>query len=124
MDPRKVFGREGEKAAVSHLLLNGADILMRNFRCRYGEIDIIAMEGPCYLVVEVKTRNRENQGYAGEAVDYRKQKKICRAFDYFRTRFRLADDIPVRFDVIEVDPGLNCRWIKNAFEYLERNSFL
>lgn len=124
MDPRKVFGTEGETAAVSHLLLHGADILMRNFRCRYGEIDIIALEGSCYLVVEVKTRNKRRQGYAGEAVDYRKQWKICRAFDYFRIRFKLADDIPVRFDVIEVDPGLNCRWIKNAFEYHERNIFL
>ena len=38
MDPRKVFGKEGEAAAVSHLLLHGADILMRNFRCRYGEL--------------------------------------------------------------------------------------
>ena len=84
-----------------------------------GEIDIIAREGNTYLVLEVKTRTGACQGFPGEAVDHRKQFKICRTFDYYRMCRHLHDEIPVRFDVIEVSQSLECRWIKNAFSYIE-----
>ena len=51
--------------------------------------------------------------------DWRKQRKICRVFDYFRMKHRLDDYVPVRFDVVEVDSAYRCHWIKNAFEYQE-----
>lgn len=117
MDWRKSLGADGEAAAAAFLSERGVHILMRNFRCRFGEIDIIAKEGCCYLVVEVKTRKRRRHGFPAESVDFRKQLKICRVYDYFRMRYNLSDDAPMRFDVIEVDSMLQCRWIKNAFEY-------
>ncbi len=120
MDQKKKLGMEGERAAAAFLADRGIHILKRNFRCRLGEIDIIAKDSNSYLMVEVKTRKQQEQGFAGEAVDQRKQYKICRVFDYFRMRYHLTEDMPVRFDVIELDQDLNCRWIRNAFEYRER----
>ena len=93
-------------------------VLERNFFCRSGEIDLIGREGDTLLIVEVKMRTDNRQGSPCEAVDTRKQKKICRVFDYYRMKHRLDEYVPVRFDVVEVDSQYHCRWIKNAFEYL------
>lgn len=117
MDQRKLLGTAGEDAAAAFLTRRGVHILMRNYRCRGGEIDIIARENGTYLVIEVKSRAGQMGGFPSEAVDYRKQIKICRTFDYFRMKYQLPEDLSVRFDVIEVDQELNCRWIRNAFEY-------
>ena len=54
-----------------------------------------------------------------EAVGPHKIRKICMAFNYYRMVRHLREDVPVRFDVIEVDERYTCHWIKNAFEYLE-----
>lgn len=120
MDKRKVTGRLGETAAALFLEENGVSILEKNFRSRFGEIDLIGYDGESYLVIEVKTRVWRSSGSAAEAVDYHKQVKICRTFDYYRMKKRLNDFTPVRFDVVNVDQGFSCTWIKNAFEYLER----
>ncbi|MBQ9155207.1 MAG: YraN family protein [Eubacterium sp.] len=117
MDQRRSLGTRGELAAAAYLTEQGVHILMRNYRCRMGEIDLIAREGDCLLVIEVKTRYAHRQGIPAEAVDLRKQNKICRTFDYFRMRYHINDSTPVRFDVIEVDRKLNCHWIRNAFDY-------
>ncbi|MCD8019135.1 MAG: YraN family protein [Clostridiales bacterium] len=62
-------------------------------------------------------RKDKKQGYPCEAVDQRKQHKICRTFDYFRMKYQLDDFVSVRFDVVEVSGDGQCHWIKNAFEY-------
>lgn len=117
MDNRKKKGMAGETAAAAFLEKRGIHILIRNYRCPFGEIDLIG-KGQGYLIVtEVKTRKNHRQGRPCEAVNRRKQYKICRVFDYFRMRYHLDEYVPVRFDVIEVDQKLECRWIKNAFEY-------
>lgn len=98
----------------------GVRILVHNYQCRWGEIDLIGQEENTLLIVEVKTRTSSRQGYPCEAVDVRKQRKICRVYDHFRMERRLDDCQPVRFDVVEVVEtvgGYYCRWIKNAFEY-------
>lgn len=119
MNGRKEAGRLGETAAAYFLEENGVRILMYNFSCRWGEIDLIGKEGKVLLIVEVKQRKGQKQGQPCEAVDVRKQKKICRTFDYFRMKYGMDDYVPVRFDVVEVDAAFQCRWIKNAFEYQE-----
>ena len=115
---RKEQGRAGETAAASFLEKQGVSVLERNFFCRSGEIDLIGREGDTLLIVEVKMRTDNRQGSPCEAVDTRKQKKLCRVFDYYRMKHRLDEYVPVRFDVVEVDSQYHCRWIKNAFEYL------
>ena len=119
MENRKERGRAGETAAASFLAEQGVQILYWNYTCRQGEIDLIGREGGTLLIVEVKMRKNRRQGSPCEAVDWRKQRKICRVFDYFRMKHRLDDYVPVRFDVVEVDSAYRCHWIKNAFEYQE-----
>lgn len=117
MDRRKQAGQNGETVAASFLEKEGVRILMRNFRCKFGEIDLIAKENDYFLIVEVKMRTSQRQGSGCEAVDRRKQRKICRTYDYFRMKYQISEYVPVRFDVVEVDKEDHCRWIQNAFEY-------
>lgn len=116
-DTRKRSGTLAETVAAAYLTDKGVRILQRNFRCRFGEIDLIGWDGTAYLIVEVKFRSSAGQGEPAEAVDFRKQHRICLAFDYFRMKEHLDDYVPVRFDVIEIDRYQRCHWIRNAFEY-------
>lgn len=116
---RKNLGSVAEEAAVLFLEEKGICILERNFRSYYGEIDIIALEGQALLVVEVKMRSYKDCGTAAEAVDFRKQKRICYTFNYYRMKRQIAENTEVRFDVIEVNRDFQCHWIKNAFEFRE-----
>lgn len=112
-------GNEGEKIAADYLIKQSCQILERNFRCKYGEIDIIAREEPYLIIVEVKNRTNIRKGSPAEAVDWRKRKKICRTFNYYRMIHHLDEYVMVRFDVMEIYHSKTCRWIKNAFEYIE-----
>ncbi len=119
MDRRKLTGTLGETAAVAYLTRHGVRILERNYRSRYGEIDLIGADGTGLIVVEVKARKGPDCGDPAEAVDYRKIRRICRTFNHYRMIHRLSDFTPVRFDVIEIDREFGCHWIKNAFEFVE-----
>lgn len=94
----QLIGNFGEDAAAEYLKNKGYLILQRNFRCKSGEIDIIAVKDGCTVFVEVKTRKNSKYGYASEFVDYRKQEKIRKAAMYFIKSY----DADMRFDVIEV----------------------
>lgn len=115
MNTRSV-GLDKEENACQYLTQNGIKIKERNFRCRQGEIDIIGYDGEYLVFFEVKYRKDAAKGSAVEAVDYRKQKKICRVADYYRMKNRCSNDTPVRFDVIAID-GSELKWFKNAFDY-------
>lgn len=117
MDHRKERGRNGETAAAAFLEKQGVRILLCNYRCPFGEIDLIGKEGETFLMIEVKMRNGRTQGYPCEAVNQQKQRKICRTYDHFRMKYQLDEYVPVRFDVVEVDGRYDCRWIRNAFPY-------
>lgn len=116
---RRNLGSVAEEAAARFLEEKGIRILERNFRSYHGEIDIIALEQQTILVVEVKMRSYKDCGTAAEAVDFRKQRRICYTFNYYRMQRKLAENTAVRFDVIEVDRDFACHWIKNAFEFQE-----
>ncbi len=116
-DPRKKQGDEGEEAAARHLSRNGLKILVRQYRCKLGEIDLVAREGDTLVFVEVKTRATKDFGDPSDAVTPEKQRHISRvALDYLR---RLHNpEIPVRFDIVEVlmsGDNMECNHIPNAF---------
>ena len=112
------LGRAGEDAAVSFLKGRGYRILKRNFKCRLGEVDIIARDGETYCFVEVKTRSSENFGLGQEAVSRQKQAQISKtALCYLKSR-KLFDK-SARFDVVSVlykDSVPKINLIENAFE--------
>ena len=98
---RKSLGLAGENIACSYLQQKGYLILERNFRCRQGEIDIIASIGKEIVFVEVKTRRNTNFGEPYLAVDCRKQGKIQKTALYYMTKFH-DEEIAYRFDVISI----------------------
>ena len=111
---RRTFGTEGESAARDYLVSKGAKILEMNYRRPSGEIDIIAKFRKTVLFVEVKRRSSLRFGRPCEAVDAHKQAHILKTAMLYLQENGL-DDVPVRFDVIEVLPdGIN--HIENAFE--------
>ncbi len=98
---RLLLGQKGEDIAVGFLERAGYKVLDRNFRCRNGEIDIIALDGKSIVFVEVKTRNKENFGPPKLAVNWRKQKQLVRVALTYLKQKRLMDR-PARFDVVGI----------------------
>ncbi|MDO4621664.1 MAG: YraN family protein [Eubacteriales bacterium] len=119
---KRTVGAYYESCAAELLRRKGYAILARNYRCRTGEIDLIARDYgsdascPVLVFVEVKYRKHRGSGYPEEAVSYPKQKVICRTSDFFRMEKRIGDNVPIRFDVIAFD-GNDVRHITDAFPY-------
>jgi len=78
MARKDVLGRTGEQLAVDHLIDQGFEIIERNWRCRDGEIDIVAREGRTTVVVEVKTRGGTGYGHPLEAITPMKLARLRR----------------------------------------------
>jgi len=94
-------GGLGEKIASDFLKKSGYRVIEKNFRSRYGEIDIIALDGQDIVFVEVKLRNNLSFGSGREAVSPAKQLRIIKsAVDYIKKKS--LEGRNVRFDVIEV----------------------
>lgn len=109
-------GKEYEEKAAAYLSRQGMRLLVCNFRCRQGEIDIIGIHEGCLVFVEVKYRKDNSRGAAEEAVGVSKQKKICHTSDYFRISHKQYQSLQVRYDVVAVN-GKEICWYQNAFPY-------
>ncbi len=115
---KRRVGSQYEKLAGEYLLSCGYEIVEYNFRCRMGEIDIIARDGNYLVFCEVKYRVGASKGHPAEAVGLSKQRVISKCAAYYLMTRRLTD-IPCRFDVVSVE-GKEITLIKNAFEYAGR----
>ncbi|KRE83203.1 endonuclease [Paenibacillus sp. Soil766] len=101
-DDRKMLGRQGEELAFAYLLEREYQIVERNWRCRSGEIDIIAEKSNKLIFIEVRTRRPSNRfGTAKESVDYRKQAKVREIAQFYMHRFQKYEQ-SIQFDVIAV----------------------
>lgn len=116
-DGKREKGYLEEQRAAEYLAQKGYQILERNFYSRQGEIDIIARDGKYLVFVEVKYRKSDSGGHPLEAVDIRKQKRICRTADWFCYRHGYLEGIPCRFDVIGI-MGEEIVHVKDAFYYI------
>jgi putative endonuclease len=97
-------GDAGEELACEHLRRLGLRILARNFRCRAGEIDVVAEDHGTVVFVEVKERRGESHGSAVEAVTATKRQRVIRAARIYAA-LHTVSDAPVRFDVVAIDWG-------------------
>ena len=95
------LGKTGERLAAEKLVQCGYCILVRNFRCRYGEIDIVAQHGQDLVFIEVKTRRGLSWGLPEEAVDHRKLQKIAQVAIHYLA-IHACSDLPWRVDVVAV----------------------
>ena len=98
----KKIGALGEELVCQWLELQNYDLLERNWRCRWGEIDIIAQDRDSKAIafVEVKTRSRNNWDEGGLlAIDFIKQEKIIKTASLFLAEYPQFVELPCRFDV-------------------------
>jgi putative endonuclease len=101
MDDRTTLGRRGEDLAAEHYRSLGFTVLEQNYRCRGGEIDIVAARGNLVAFCEVKTRHSVHWGEPSEAVGWRKQQRLRRlAASWLEERRPRFSDL--RFDVVSV----------------------
>ncbi len=118
MVERQQVGRAGEEAATEYLCRQGYRILERNFRCRLGEIDLIARDGRTLVFIEVKTRRSRTFGDPAFAVTSEKQRRLILASQVYLGRKGDPQDV-CRFDVVTIQldrAGLHVELIKNAFQ--------
>ena len=113
---KRAVGEEKEGIAKQYLETKGLIVLKMNYRCRQGEIDIVARENECLIFAEVKYRSTTRCGRAAEAVTVQKQRKICRVSDVYRYQHRIPEEQTIRYDVVAID-GENIHWYQNAFDY-------
>lgn len=126
MGNNKILGAFGEGLACEYLISLGYRVLERNFSCRAGEIDIIAVQGDAVVFIEVKTRSSEKYGLPSEAVSATKQRRMVKTALYYLQSNRLLDYM-CRFDVIEIivdeENNHQINLIKDAFQYSGRYGY-
>ncbi len=102
-EPRLKPGQAGEELACKYLERKGMRILDRNYRCRAGEIDVVARDGNTVVFVEVKERTGTSHGTAIESVTASKRARVVRAARLYAATHGLDGSCRFRFDVIAVD---------------------
>ena len=113
----KVIGNEGENKAVEFLLRNGYELLHKNWRTRFGEIDIIVKKDNLIVFVEVKSLPKGNLDYLSKVLNKDKQERIIKTSKRFLLNNRQYSNSYIRYDVIVIDmPGMSEVYhIENAF---------
>jgi putative endonuclease len=116
---RRAIGAAAEDAAASFLVAQGLVILERNYRCRMGELDLVAHAAPDVLVIaEVRLRSRADYGGGAASVDGRKRQRILRASRHLLMMRPALARLRARFDVLDLKPasaGYDIEWIRGAF---------
>lgn len=120
LTPAQRVGLRAEDLAAAYLQAQGARVLLRNYRCRCGELDIVAQFGESELaIVEVRTRSSNAYGGAAASVDAGKRQRLVRAASLLLQQRKDLARLRARFDVIVVsDPcgdAPRMEWIKHAF---------
>lgn len=116
MENKRSTGSTYEEKAAQYLGKQGYRIITRNYRCRMGEIDLIAAKGSYLVFVEVKYRKNRGCGSPLEAVDLRKQHQISRVAAHYCMTHKISQSHPCRFDVVAI-LGEEITHIENAFYY-------
>lgn len=115
---RRRLGAWGESVAALHLEAKGYQILARNWRCRRGEIDLVAQAGQTLVFAEVKTRRGRDLGTPEEGVTIHKARKLLKLAQHYLLAHDI-DDIDWRIDIVAVELDragklLRCEHIENA----------
>lgn len=112
--PETHSGEQAEQHACDYLRKHGLQLIMQNFRCARGEIDLIMRDGDDIVFVEVRMRNHPDYGNAVESVTKNKQRKIIHTAVFFLQTKNWLDKVNCRFDIIAICHN-HLEWIKDAF---------
>lgn len=115
-------GQRAEDEAYKYLIRKGLKAVTRNYRCKYGEIDLIMQDDNTLVFIEVRYRKNIRFGSSAETVTIGKQKKLIIAAQHFMQSEPKRQSGPCRFDVVALSPGTTLKnsglaidWIRNAF---------
>ncbi len=114
---KQLLGRQAESYAERYLQRRGLTTHSKNYHCRFGELDLIMLDGEELVFVEVRQRSKPDFGSAAESITRAKQQRLTAAARHFLSRHPRGLNQYCRFDVISIDGGLTNRqvnWIKNA----------
>lgn len=115
---RPLLGRVGELLAAEFLRKKGLTILERNYRCVFGEVDLVATDHGVLVFVEVRTTSSDDLGYPLESIGQKKRSKLTQVACHFMTERQEAED-GARFDALAIllregqEPVIE--WVQNAF---------
>ncbi len=123
MPPRHVsdtqrVGHAAETFACDYLETRGLTLLERNYRCPFGEIDLVMRDRTTLVFVEVRQRRRADFGTPAETVDARKQTRLRATAEHYLQRHPRESQKPCRFDIVAVldnEHGQHVDWLQNAF---------
>lgn len=126
-DSRKALGSKGEKLAVKFLKRKGYKIIQHNYRCRLGEIDIVAEYDGAVIFVEVRTKRTEEFGIPQSSITAAKRSQVSKAALYYIMEKKLLGR-SCRFDVIAITFSTDSHkpqieHIENAFELSRRYTY-
>lgn len=116
--PRR--GSEAERLACVYLEARGLKRLAANYRCRYGELDLVMREGAQLVVVEVRARRSDRHGAPEASINYRKRRSLMLAARCFIRDNPQFNGMMLRFDVVGVlteATRARFRWIRNALQF-------
>tara|TARA_B100001989_G_C24541583_1_gene467903 strand:+ start:2330 stop:2683 length:354 start_codon:yes stop_codon:yes gene_type:complete len=109
-------GYLGERLAELYLRYQGLEMVARNYRCRYGEVDLIMRDGDACVFIEVKSRLHDAFNHEQHHIDLRKQQKIILTSTIFMNNHPRFFDLDIRYDAMIVQlSNLRLVWLDNAF---------
>lgn len=123
----KKLGQQIEGLVCDYLRRQKLKLIVRNYRCRLGEIDLIMHDQAILVFIEVRYRQHQNFGSSLESVNLIKRNKIIKTAEYYLLSHQLFEKMACRFDVVGVKPSIEklaniskldpaqVEWIKNAF---------
>jgi putative endonuclease len=109
------LGSEAENIAAIHLQQQGLILLTSNYRCKFGEVDLIMRDSKTLVFVEVRLRSNSRFGGAGASITTAKQRKLTRTAEHY---LQQHGNSACRFDAVLMDKAnlQNIEWIRNAFD--------
>lgn len=115
---RKAIGLLGEELALAHLTSHGLNLIVRNYRAKVGELDLVMRDGQTLVFVEVRCRSSQQYGGAAASITWEKRRRLVRAAEHLLMKRAELRRYPARFDVIAIATGegeAKVDWIKSAF---------
>ena len=111
---KSLLGQSAESRAEAFLKTRGLKLVARNWHCRFGEIDLVMLDGATLVFIEVRLRSRSDFGGAAASVTPAKQKKLLAAARQYLATLKTLP--PCRFDVVALSGEAAPEWIWNAFD--------
>lgn len=117
--PHLAAGQAAENLALEYLQRRGLRLLTRNYRCYFGELDLVMTHGRELIIVEVRYRRRDDLVSALVSIGPRKRARILRAAQHYLQSHTARAEQPLRFDVVTVtgpQQAAQLKWLQGAFD--------